>query len=87
MQIFGALGISNRCKKIKNWGRYFKSRQRYFELDQRLQIRAREIKNRERDFKLGQGLFFAPICNPCAELKSLLSYKLGKDLQIGADHY
>ena len=43
LQIGAALGISNRDKKITNWGRGFKSEQRDFKSGQRLQIWARGI--------------------------------------------
>ena len=43
LQIGAALGISNRDKKITNWGRGFKSEQRDFKSGQRLQIGARGI--------------------------------------------
>ena len=46
-----ALGISNRGKKITNRGRDFKSGQRDFKSGQRLQIGARGISVRGRDYK------------------------------------
>ena len=54
LQIGAALGISNRGKKITNYGRDFKSGQRDFKLEQRLKIGARRISNQGRDYKSGQ---------------------------------
>ena len=51
LQIGAALRISNRGKKFTNLGRDFKSGQRNFESGQRLQIGARGISNRGRDYK------------------------------------
>ena len=51
LQIGVALVISNRDKKITNQGRDFKSGQRDFKSWQRLQIGARGISNRGRNYK------------------------------------
>ena len=51
LQIGAALGISNRGKEITNRDRGFKSGKRDFKLGQRLQIEARGISNRGRDYK------------------------------------
>ena len=56
VQIGTALEISNRGKKIPNRGWDFKSGQGDFKSGQRLQIGARGISNRGRDYKLVQNI-------------------------------
>ena len=56
MQIGTALEISNRGKKIPNRGWDFKSGQGDFKSGQRLQIGARGISNRGRDYKSVQNI-------------------------------
>ena len=51
-----ARAITNRGKKITKWGRDFKSREIDFKLRQRLQIGARWISNRCRDYESEPGL-------------------------------
>ena len=59
LQIGAALGISNRGKMITGRGRDFKLGRRDFKLGQRLQIGAREISNRRRDYKSVQNSWTA----------------------------
>ena len=56
LQIGAVLGILNPDKKITNRGRDFKSGQRDFKSEQRLQVGARGISKRGRNYKSGQGL-------------------------------
>ena len=55
-KIGAASGISNRGKQITNWGRDFKSNQRDFKSRERLEIGARRISNRGRDYRLVQNM-------------------------------
>ena len=55
-KIGAASGISNRGKQITNWGRDFKSKQRDFKSRERLEIVARRISNRGRDYRLVQNM-------------------------------
>ena len=64
LQIGGDLEISNWGKKITNRGRKFKLGQKDFKSGQRLQIRARGISNRGRDYKLVQNKCAFPLCLP-----------------------
>ena len=55
-KIGAASGISNRGKQITHWGRDFKSNQRDFKSRERLEIGARRISNRGRDYRLVQNM-------------------------------
>ena len=57
LQIGAALGISNRGKKITNWGRDFKLGAKRFQIGaKRFQIGAEITYRGKRDYKPGHGL-------------------------------
>ena len=84
LQIGAALGISNRGKMITGRGRDFKLGRRDFKLGQRLQIGARGISNRRRDYKSVQNSWTAIL--HCLFVIYFLSLTQGNNATIFGKH-